>query len=317
MTGIKIIRDGEGFPQSLPGTVSTIGVFDGVHLGHQGLIALVVDKAKSLGLYSAIVTFDQHPTRITSPQNAPKTLTKLDRKLELFQEHGIDYVYLIKFDQKRSETKAIKFFEQVFVTGVNAKFLYVGEDFQFGYRKEGDVALLKEEGKKNGISVSGIPLIQDHVNDDVPISSTAIRKNIESGEILLANIKLGRMFELQGKVVTGDGRGKSIGFPTANLAVPEQLIVPGEGVYAAWYEREDGSRVKAAVNIGRRPTFEENAQISSIEAHLLNFNEDLYGGIGRLLFVQRIREERKFSGVQEFQNQLKTDLTAVREILNQ
>ncbi|MEG3585711.1 MAG: bifunctional riboflavin kinase/FAD synthetase [Actinomycetota bacterium] len=317
MTGIKIIRDGEGLPESLPGTVATIGVFDGVHLGHQGLIALVVDKAKSLGLYSAIVTFDQHPTQVTSPQNAPKTLTKLDRKLELFQENGIDYVYLIKFDQKRSETKAVKFFEQVFVAGVNAKFLYVGEDFQFGYRKEGDVALLKEEGKKNGISVLGIPLIQDHVNDDVPISSTAIRKNIESGEILLANIKLGRMFELQGKVITGDGRGRSIGFPTANLAVSEQLIVPGEGVYAAWYEREDSSRVKAAVNIGRRPTFEENAQISSIEAHLLDFDEDLYGEIGRLLFVQRIREERKFSGVQEFQNQLKADISAVREILNQ
>ena len=125
------------------------------------------------------------------------------------------------------------------------------------------------------------------------------------------------MFELQGKVVTGDGRGRSNGFPTANLEVPEQLIVPREGVYAAWYEKEDGSRVKAAVNIGRRPTFEENAQISSIEAHLLDFNEDLYGEIGRLLFVQRIREERKFLGVLEFQNQLEIDLTAIREILNQ
>ena len=134
------------------------------------------------------------------------------------------------------------FFEQVFVAGVNAKFLYVGEDFQFGYRKQGDVALLKEEGKKNDISVSGIPLIQDHVNDDGPISSTAIRKNIENGEILLANKKLGRMFELQGKVVAGDGRGKSIGFPTANLAVSEEIMVPREGVYAVWYEKEDGSR---------------------------------------------------------------------------
>ncbi|MBB33767.1 MAG: hypothetical protein CL455_08980 [Acidimicrobiaceae bacterium] len=317
MTGIKIIKDGEGLPESLSGTVATIGVFDGVHLGHQQLIALVVDKAKSLNLHSALVTFDKHPTRVTSPENAPKTLTKLERKLELFQENGIDYVYLIEFDQRRSETKAVEFFEQVFVAGVNAKFLYVGEDFQFGHRKQGDVALLKEEGEKNGISVSGIPLIQGHVNDDAPISSTAIRKNIENGEILLANEKLGRMFELQGKVVTGDGRGRSIGFPTANLEVPEQLIVPREGVYAAWYEKEDGSRVKAAVNIGRRPTFEENAQISSIEAHLLDFNEDLYGEIGRLLFVQRIREERKFLGVQEFQNQLEIDLTAIREILNQ
>ncbi len=317
MTGIKIIKDGEGLPESLSGTVATIGVFDGVHLGHQQLIALVVGKAKSLGLHSALVTFDKHPTRVTSPENAPKTLTKLDRKLELFQENGIDYVYLVEFDQRRSETKAVEFFEQVFVTGVNAKFLYVGEDFQFGHRKQGDVTLLKEEGKKNGISVLGIPLIQDHVNDDAPISSTAIRKSIENGEILLANKKLGRMFELQGKVVEGDGRGRSIGFPTANLAVPEQLIVPRDGVYAAWYEKEDGSKVKAAVNIGRRPTFEESAQISSIEAHLLDFNEDLYGEIGRLLFVQRIREERKFSGIQEFQSQLEIDLTAIRTILNQ
>jgi riboflavin kinase/FMN adenylyltransferase len=317
MTGIKIIKDGEGLPESLSGTVATIGVFDGVHLGHQQLIALVVEKAKSLGLHSALVTFDQHPTRVTSPENAPKTLTELERKLELFQENGIDYVYLIEFDQRRSETKAVEFFEQVFVAGVNAKFLYVGEDFQFGYRKQGDVALLKEEGKKNDISVSGIPLIQDHVNDDGPISSTAIRKNIENGEILLANKKLGRMFELQGKVVAGDGRGKSIGFPTANLAVSGQLMVPREGVYAAWCEKEDGSRAKAAVNIGRRPTFEEDAQISSIEAHLLDFTGDLYGQICRLHFVQRIREERKFSGVQEFQNQLKIDLFAIREILNQ
>ena len=115
MTGIKIIKDGEGLPESLSGTVATIGVFDGVHLGHQQLIALVVDKAKSLNLHSALVTFDKHPTRVTSPENAPKTLTKLERKLELFQENGIDYVYLIEFDQRRSETKAVEFFEQVLI----------------------------------------------------------------------------------------------------------------------------------------------------------------------------------------------------------
>ena len=315
MTEIRIINDGESLAEKLVGTVATIGVFDGVHLGHQALFKLVVNKAKELDLTPAVITFDQHPTKVTSPDNAPKTLTKIKRKLELFQENGIEYVYLIKFNQKRSETSAKEFFREVFVAGINAKYVYVGEDFQFGYRKEGDVNLLRSEGEKAGIEVSGIPLIKDQTIKESAISSTAIRMHLQNGEMALANKKLGRMYEYEGKVIEGDGRGSSIGFPTANLGVDQELAIPAEGVYAAWFQCQSGAVKKAAVNIGRRPTFKDDDPILQIEAHLLNFDGDLYGQLGRLSFVQKIREEKKFKSLEEFQGQLRADLTNIRSLL--
>ncbi|HJM27612.1 MAG TPA: bifunctional riboflavin kinase/FAD synthetase [Acidimicrobiales bacterium] len=315
MVAIQIIRDGENLPDSVRGTVATIGVFDGVHLGHQALIALVVEEAKELDLETAVVTFDRHPTQIISPDNSPKTLTSIDRKIELFQDHGIDYVYLIKFDQERSQTPAVNFLEEVFINGVRAKSIYVGEDFQFGFRKEGNVELLHTEGKKAGVNVTGVLLVHGQSEEEGPISSTAIRDHLELGEVSLANKKLGRMYECQGKIISGDGRGQTIGVPTANLLIDPEILLPAVGVYSAWYQRPDGSRKKAAVNIGRRPTFEDCSHDVSVEAHLLDFEGDLYGETGRLFFVKRIREERKFSGVPELQNQLRNDLATVRKTL--
>ncbi len=316
MTGIQIIQDGNNLPDSESGTVATIGVFDGVHAGHQALLALVVEHAKELGLASAVVTFDKHPTKVTSPQHAPKTLTELDQKLELFYNNGIEYVYLINFDKERSKTLATRFFQEVFVEGIHSEVIYVGEDFQFGYQKEGDLELLRREGEKIGVTVNGVPLKQDSSNDDEPISSTVIREHLEHGDIELANRKLGRLYECRGQVASGDGRGRAIGFPTANLAVPQHIAIPAEGVYAAWFFQEDGTKEKAAVNIGRRPTFKEDASKPVIEAHLLDFEGDLYGKIGKLHFVKRIRQERKFSNLDEFQGQLREDLEMVRAILS-
>lgn len=312
---IQIINDQSSIPDNAKGTAATIGVYDGVHLGHCQLLSQLREKSKERGLATAVITFDQHPTRVTSPQNAPKLLTSFSQKMELFESQGIDYAYIIKFDKRRSMTPAAEFFQSVFVEGVKAKAIIVGEDFQFGHNREGDVTFLKREGAKEDIEVQGLHLFRHSFSPDIVVSSTAIRMKLADGDIQMATEMLGRRFELEGTVVEGDKRGRQIGFPTANLSIPEEMLLPRDGVYACWYSRPDGSRHMAAVNIGLRPTFQTNDSKSILEAHLIGFDGDLYGESGQIEFVEYLREERQFDGVDALAAQLKSDVQASQSLL--
>tara|TARA_B100000902_G_scaffold394799_1_gene451913 strand:+ start:713 stop:1660 length:948 start_codon:yes stop_codon:yes gene_type:complete len=315
MGTIQIISDNEVLPESVDRTVASIGVFDGVHKGHQKLLDLVKNKSMSEAIPSVVITFDQHPTEVTSPENAPKVLTPLSKKILLLDELGIDYVYVLAFDESRASTPAVEFIREIFVEAIRAKAIFVGEDFKFGYKRSGNVDLLKSEGQALGISVNGVGLFNSEPFTEEPISSTAIRKHLKDGELSLANEKLGRPYSMSGKVVPGDQRGRTIGFPTANIEFDEKMALPSDGVYAATYLGKGGVRKIAAVNIGKRPTF-SNGVKSIVEAHLLDFEGDLYGDDATLTFYKRIRSERKFSGLEEFQLQLGIDLTQIKELLD-
>lgn len=313
---MRVISDGESVPEGVATAVS-IGVYDGVHIGHRVLLARLTEQARQGDLSTAVVTFDKHPALVTRPENAPKLLTTLEQKLELLDEAGIDYVYLIEFTESLAKTTAGDFFRNVFVDGVRAKAIVVGEDFHFGRGREGNVELLHSEGQGRGIDVTGLELVRVNGDSREPVSSTAIRRKLAGGDIRAANAMLGRPFEMRGPVIEGDQRGRTIGFPTANVPVPESMAWPTDAVYAGWYIRPDGERHLAAINIGRRPTFYEHAEQSVLEAHLIDFDGDLYGEQAQVQFERLLRSEQRFDGIDALAAQLKQDIQRTREVLSE
>ncbi len=313
---MEVIPDGSTIPESVPGTAVSIGVYDGVHLGHQALLENLRERARTNSLATAVVTFDQHPALVTRPENAPRLLTTLEQKLELLDAAGIDFVYLVEFTADRAQTSASDFFREVFVDGVRARDIVVGEDFHFGKDREGNVDLLHREGERHGIEVTGLELLKVKADSREPVSSTAIRRRLAGGDMRAANAMLGRRFEIRGPVIEGDKRGRLIGFPTANVPVPMEMAWPADAVYAGWYIRPDGERHMAAINIGRRPTFYEHAEQSLLEAHLLDFDGDLYGEQACVLFQCFLRSEQRFDGIDALAAQLKQDIEQAREALS-
>ena len=295
----------------LPATVSAVvavGVFDGVHLGHCEVLSQVRQVAARLGVASAVVTFDTHPAYVVRPENAPKLLTTLEQKLELLDVEGLDYVYVIEFDESRAGTRPEEFVEQVFLDALHARAVVVGEDFHFGKGRSGNVAELRRLGDEWGFEVLPLQLIRHRSDAREPVSSTAIRRALAGGDVARAAAMLGRYYEVRGTVVEGDRRGCTIGFPTANVPVPKKMAWPADAVYAGWCTLPDGSRRGCAINIGRRPTFYEHAQHSLLEVHVIDFDGDLYGCEVRVEFVDFLRSERKFEGLQHLSEQLAIDV---------
>lgn len=310
---MEIIEDG-GCVGAGVATALSMGVYDGVHLGHQALIKTLRRQAERSGVASAVVTFDQHPALVLRPENAPKLLTTLDQKLELLDGHGVDYVYVVRFTAERARTEPADFVADVFVRGLNARHVVVGEDFHFGRDRHGNVDVLRGLGEHHGFDVIGIELVAAG-QDPEPISSTAIRRALAGGDVAKAARMLGRPYEVCGTVERGDQRGRAIGFPTANIPVSKALAWPADAVYAGWYTHPDGTTSMAAINIGRRPTFYEHAEQSLLEAHLLDFEGDLYGEAARVGFVELLRSEQRFDGIDALVAQLKRDIERAREIL--
>ncbi len=315
---MKIIRDSD--EQRVDACVLTTGAFDGVHRGHQTVIGEVIERATARGVASAVVTFDVHPATVVRPDSAPKLLTRLPRKLEMLESLGVDVVYVIEFDAERAATTAAEFVDEVFVRRLGAKEILVGSDFNFGKGREGTVAFLEEEGKVHGFDVEGLELIRRTETATEPVSSTAIRRALVGGDVEGAATMLGRPFEMWGEVVQGDQRGRTIGFPTANVPLPDDLARPANGVYACRYVQPDGSEHAAAVNVGVRPTFYDNAETAVLEAHLLDFpgsgeSGDLYGQVAKVQFLHFLRSERRFNGIDELKAQLDTDIAETRRLL--
>lgn len=270
--------------------------------------------AAELGCASAVVTFDRHPAVVVRPESAPKLLTDLDQKLNLLSSTGIDYAFVVHFDKARSEESPEEFVTEVLVGSMGAQAVVVGHDFHFGHRRAGNVALLQRMGAHYGFDVHGLRLIPDE-QGGAAVSSTRIRDCLAEGNVAGAASLLGRWHEVRGVVQRGDARGRTLGFPTANVAVPEEICLPADGIYAGWYERPDATVHPAAISLGRRPTFYEAADASLLEAHLIDFDDDLYEERARVRFVARLRGEERFASVEDLVEQMGRDVAAARAVL--
>ena len=291
-----------------PGGVSlAIGVFDGVHLGHQSVIGQAREAAREHGATSVVVTFDRHPNTVVAPQHVPALIYPLSKKLRVIASLDAGAAWVIHFDKAFSEISG-----EEFVRGLARDFkvlraICVGETFMFGRRRSGNVALLKTMGAELGFAVHALP---DVSLDGHAVSSTRIREAVRSGQFEAASRMLGRTYTLNGPVIAGARLGRQLGFPTANLNVAG-ILVPPPGVYAA-DALVDGKSHRAAVNIGHRPTVYAAEGGLCVEAHLVDFSGDIYGQEIELTFLKKLREERKFPSAAALQQQIKRDVTAAR-----
>ena len=306
--GIEALVAGPG------GAALTIGTFDGVHLGHQALIARTISEARVLGAESAVVTWDRHPLMTLRPDAAPRLLSSPERKLELLDATGVDAVAILPFTQELSHLSPEDFVDQVLVKGLNARAVFVGEGWRFGHQRAGDVDLLEKLGEENGFTAEAIDLAS---GDGEAVSSTRIREAIAAGHLNVARRLLGRPFDVDGVVVGGDKRGAGLGFPTANIDTDPHMANPARGVYAG-QARVGDSWFAAAINVGVNPTFGGDPEVTpvKIEAYLLDFEGDLYGQTLRIEFHQRLRDEMRFTSVDALIAQMHKDVEATRELID-
>jgi riboflavin kinase/FMN adenylyltransferase len=302
-------RGYEAAPSGWGRSVVTIGVFDGVHRGHQATIGHAVKRAGDLGVRSVVVTFDPHPAEVVRPGSHPAVLTEPARKAELVEALGTDVLCVVPFTPDFSRLSAEAFVHDVLVEHLHAALVVVGENFRFGHKAAGDVALLTRLGRTFGFGVESGPLIADN---GTVFSSTYIRACVDAGDVAAAAAALGRPHRLEGVVVRGDMRGREIGYPTANLLTGKYAAVPADGVYAGWLLHR-GKPHRAAVSIGTNPTF--SGRERRVEAYVLDFDGDLYGERVALDFVARLRETRRYEGVEPLVAQIALDVEEAREAL--
>jgi riboflavin kinase/FMN adenylyltransferase len=286
-------------------TALTIGVFDGVHLGHQHLLGATVARARALGWQSAALTFDPHPDTVVHPERRRLYLTSLDERVELIAALGVDLLVVLQFTRATMEQTAQEFMYHV-SQAVALRELWVGWDFALGRKREGNVQTLREIGELYGYTVHPVdPLLIG----GAPVSSSRIRAALAAGDVVGAALLLGRPYRLRAPVVEGDRRGRTIGFPTANLAVSEDRVLPADGVYVC-RAVVGGQRYGAVTNVGVRPTFAGVQR--RVEAYLLDFTGDIYGETINLSFLDRLRGEQKFDGVAALVAQIERDTVAAR-----
>ncbi|MEV8512923.1 bifunctional riboflavin kinase/FAD synthetase [Dactylosporangium sp. NPDC051484] len=305
-------RGTEAVPGGWGRAVATIGVFDGVHRGHQQIIGHAVKRAGELGVQSVVITFDPHPSEVVRPGSHPAVLTEPGRKAELIEALGVDVLCVIPFTAEFSRLTPEEFVHDALVEHLHTALIVVGENFRFGHRQAGDVELLRRLGRTFGFAVEGAPLVAD---EGTVFSSTYIRSCVDAGDVVAAARALGRSHRLEGVVVRGDQRGRELGFPTANLLVPANAAVPADGIYAAWLNRDrDGARHPAAVSIGTNPTF--SGKERRVEAFVLDFKGDLYGERVSLDFADRLREQRTYQDIEPLIAQMTEDVAQAREALS-
>jgi riboflavin kinase/FMN adenylyltransferase len=285
----------------------TIGNFDGVHRGHQVVIDGLVSRARELGANAVVTTFDPHPMTVIHPHAAPLRLTDLDRRLALLEGLGVDAVLVLPFTRELSLWEPDDFVRRVLVEALHAVEVHVGENFRYGHRARGNVDTLRDEGARFGFSVHAAPL----AGDTARWSSTYVRQCLAEGDTVAAAEALGRPHRVEGPVVEGDKRGRELGYPTANLALGEDVAIPADGVYAGWLVRADGDRLPAAVSIGTNPTF--GGTTRRVEAYVLDRDDlELYGERVGVEFADRLRETVAFDGVEPLLAQMARDVEQAR-----
>ncbi|HET9050203.1 MAG TPA: bifunctional riboflavin kinase/FAD synthetase [Candidatus Dormibacteraeota bacterium] len=295
-------------PGGPPATV-TIGNFDGVHLGHRAPLEVVVARARRGGGEAAVVTFDPHPRCVLQPERCPPMITTIEERADLLEEAGVDRLVVLPFDLETSRWPAEHFCDRL-LTAFALRSLVVGPDFALGHRRRGDVAFLTDWGRAHGIEVAVVEPLRDATAE--PVSSTRIRAALAAGDVELAGRLMGRPWFIEAAVEHGEKRGRSLGYPTANLAVPAGKEIPGRGIYAC--RVRVGERWwMAATNVGTRPTF--GGDHLTVEPYLLDFAGDLYGATVRCDFVARLREERTYATAEELTAQIARDVDETRRLL--
>lgn len=297
-------------PGLLKSACLALGFFDGVHPGHEVVIRKAVERAHALGATPAVVTFKEHPRSLTLGKSPP-LLTLIDRRLELFEGLGIEAALVLSFTEELCRLDPEDYVRTVLVECMGAKSLSVGFNHRFGRNRVGDPELLRKLGLKFGFDVNVAPEI---IIDGAPVSSSRIREAITNGQMEEATKLLARPYAIGGAIEHGDGRGKQIGFPTANINVPEEQVMPEIGVYACAVRMPGGVRLPAVINIGRRPTFGEGKPVTT-EVHVLDFDGNLYGKQLTVELLHYVRSEKKFSGIDELKEQIARDCNATREYL--
>jgi riboflavin kinase/FMN adenylyltransferase len=293
----------DAFPTGREPIHATLGNFDGVHLGHQAILASVIRSARARSAPSLLVSFDPHPLAVVAPTRGPKLLQTRRQKLEALEASGLDALLILPFDRELAALTGEDFFRAYLAERIRFASVHVGSTFRFGRARGGDIRLLTDLGAELGFSVVTVPSVT--VDGDT-VSSSVIRAAIEDGDVAKARAMLGRPFAVTGEVVHGAGRGKALEFPTANIAV-ENETVPGRGVYVT-ETVVFASRFPSITNVGVRPTF--GGTTLSVESHLIDANEDLYGERLEVRFLARLRDERKFAGPEELADQIARDQAA-------
>ena len=304
--------------------VVTIGVFDGVHRGHAELINHAVKAGRSRGIPTVLMTFDPHPMEVVFPGSHPAQLTTLTRRAELVEEMGVDVFLVMPFTSDFMKLTPDRYIHELLVERLHVVEVVVGENFTFGKKAGGNVPMLRKAGERFGFAVEGMSLVSEQNRDEsVTFSSTYIRSCVDAGDVVAADEALGRPHRVEGVVVRGDGRGKGLGFPTANVAPPMYSAIPADGVYAAWFTVlghgpvmgtvTPGERYQAAVSVGTNPTF--SGRTRTVEAFVLDTQADLYGQHVAVDFVARIRGQEKFGSIDELVVAMEADTARARSIL--
>jgi len=308
---MQVLRDPAALPADVPGTALALGFFDGVHLGHRAVLARTREEAARLGVPAAVLLLDRHPASVVRPENAPRLLTDLSQRLALVEELGLDLAVVLRFDEERSLQSPEDFVAEVLAGDLRVRAVVSGEDVHFGLRRRGDAALLRSLAGERGFEVVQVDTVR---LDGGVVSSTAVREAVAAGDVGRAAALLGRAYEVHGVVEHGDGRGRTLGCPTANVAVPGDMLLPADGVYAGWYRRPDGSRHAAAISIGRRPTFYDENGLLLVEAHLLGFEGSLYGEQAWVSVMSWLRGQERFDSVERLVDALRDDVERTRAI---
>jgi riboflavin kinase/FMN adenylyltransferase len=286
-----------------------VGNFDGVHRGHQALVAAAVARARETGGAAVVLTFDPHPARVLRPQAAPSALTTLAQKQELVSALGIDRLVALAFDSRLAALSPEAFAQEVLEGALGARHVVVGESFRFGHTRLGDARTLEALGGRHGFDVQVVPPV---LHGGREISSSRVREALGAGDVREAEELLGRPYALDGNVVRGEGRGRKLGIPTANLGAEDQLL-PARGVYAGRCRVSGGEWRPAVVNVGERPTFDGKGLV--VEAHLIDFAGELYDARVRLAFHARLRGEERFPSAQALVERIRADIRAARVLL--
>jgi riboflavin kinase/FMN adenylyltransferase len=301
---MEVIKDFEKLPSLSSDSILAIGNFDGIHLGHQRILELLVEKAKKHALPSLVLTFSPHPEKILG-EKIVKMIQTLAQRVKEIEKFGIETVLVVPFDEKFSSLSGQDFIQKIAVNTLKAKEVIVGENFRFGKNREGDISLLRQSASRFNFRVYSIPPV---VKDGMIVSSSLIRSSLQEGKIGIANDLLGRLYEIEGSVIKGKSRGKGLGFPTANIETENEIIPPGVFITSAWI---DSKSFPSLTNVGNRPTFQQKETI--IESFIINLNKNLYGEKIRVNFIKKIRDEMKFKTPDDLSQQIKKDLEKAKD----